>query len=464
MTRFQELHFGHRVGSPRTTSRAVRALLAAVALIALGTSPAGATIVDREHSTEEPYHFVDWSCGYPMEVDGTQTHVVHVRANKKVDDIAFFSDNYAFTETWTNADGDSFTVSGNGVFKDVRAKHLEGSIYQFRVQESGQPRVITDSSGALIARDRGNIRFDFTIDLDDGAFNFLGFNVAGPHLLFEIDLCKVVAPITGNDSASHHTARPIGSTDFSMGYYEYLPPSYTEAGAASPLLITLNGYGETGDGTPEAVDRLLFAGIPRFIDIGGWPTDRPFVVLSLQHVEDAPGFDFGPCGGVEWDGSCNMQRQHDLDNAQPAFCTTPDEVHDFIAHAVANYNVDPARVYLTGLSCGAYGLFEYLAAYQGSVQVAAAVPIAGDGRPAWSPSYCGLDETPLWAFHGEFDDVVNPLGSIEPLEALAACPGVPAEEAKLTIYPDLFHDGWDQAYSGSLGDDIYSWMLGFSKP
>ena len=33
-----------------------------------------------------------------------------------------------------------------------------------------------------------------------------------------------------------------------------------------------------------------------------------------------------------------------------------------------------------------------------------------------------------------------------------------------TTYPDLFHDGWDQAYSGSLGDDIYSWMLGFSLP
>ena len=36
-----------------------------------------------------------------------------------------------------------------------------------------------------------------------------------------------------------------------------------------------------------------------------------------------------------------MQLQHDLDNAQPAFCTTPDEVHDFIAYAVAHYNIDP---------------------------------------------------------------------------------------------------------------------------
>jgi hypothetical protein len=47
---------------------------------------------------------------------------------------------------------------------------------------------------------------------------------------------------------------------------------------------------------------------------------------------------------------------------------------------------------------------------------------------------------------------------------LQACAGVTPERAQLTIYPDLTHDGWDQAYSGSLGDDIYTWMLGFSKP
>ncbi len=47
---------------------------------------------------------------------------------------------------------------------------------------------------------------------------------------------------------------------------------------------------------------------------------------------------------------------------------------------------------------------------------------------------------------------------------VAACPGVPADRTKLTVYPDLFHDGWDQAYSGSIGDDIDAWMLSFSKP
>jgi hypothetical protein len=90
----------------------------------------------------------------------------------------------------------------------------------------------------------------------------------------------------------------------------------------------------------------LNTGIPRSIDIGGWPIDRPLVVLALQHFED-PGFDFSSCEGIPWGGSCNMFVQDARNNAPPAFCTTPDEVHDFISYVVSHYNVDPKRVYIT---------------------------------------------------------------------------------------------------------------------
>ena len=398
-----------------------------------------------------------------MHVAGVDSHLVQVRADKKLDGNVFVTDNYQFEETWTAADGRWFTLSANGVFKDIKAKSLGGSSYEFTFHEVGQPFVITDSTGTVVARDRGNITGHFTIDFETGSEGF-ELEVKGPHPMFGADLCKAVEPLTGGDSARYLTPRPIGSTDSAMGYYEYLPPSYTPNGAKSPLLLFFHGYGETGDGTPESISNLLFAGIPRYIHVGGWSTDRPFVVLSPQHVEEAPGFDFSSCDGQPFGGSCNMQVQHDLDHASPAFCTTPDEVHDFIAYAVAQYNVDPTRVYLTGLSCGAFGIWEYLAKYHDDLQVAAAVPIAGDGRPAWAPSYCGLGETPLWAFHGAFDDVVNPLGSIEPMSALAGCPGIPADEAMLTVYPDRDHNSWDPAYGGANGNDIYAWMLGFSNP
>ena len=443
--------------------RALGVLGSALIAVTLATGSASATIVDRSNSSE-PYEFTSWDCGYPMQVEGVVSDRIQVRADKKNADIVYVTTHHEFKETWTAADGRWFTLSGHNLYKDIKAKAVSGQLYKFTFHIPGQPFTITNSSGRVVSKDRGNVSFEYTIDFADGTFTDLGVKLSGPHPSFGVDLCLLVAPLTGGDSARYLTPRPIGSTSFSMGFYEYLPPSYTAAGAKSPLLLFFNGYGENGDGSPEGLANLLNAGIPKYINVGGWATDRPFVVLAAQHVEDPPGFDFSSCDGQPWGGSCNMQVQHDLDNAQPAFCTTPDEVHDFIAYAVAHYNVDPARVYVTGLSCGAFGVWEYLAKYHGDLQVAAAVPIAGDGRPGSSASYCNLGSTPLWAFHGALDDTVDPLGSIEPMTALAGCPGVPADQAKLTVYPDRDHNSWDPAYGGALGNDIYAWMLGFSKP
>jgi predicted peptidase len=258
------------------------------------------------------------------------------------------------------------------------------------------------------------LRFEVTVDLSTGDEVGFDLQVSGPHPLFDQDICKVVAPFLGTEAAAYLTARPLGSTGAGIGYYEYLPPSYSSSGAKSPLLVVTNGYGENGDGSAEQLSNLLFTGIPRFIYVGGWPTERPLVVLSTQHVEDPPGFDFSPCDDVtEWGGSCAMQLQHDRDHASPAFCTTPDEIHAFITYAVAHYNVDPSRVYLTGLSCGGFGVWEYLAAH-GDSEVGAAVPVAAEGRPAWATAGCGLADVPLRAFHGELDDVVNRSGASKP--------------------------------------------------
>jgi dienelactone hydrolase len=424
---------------------------------------ANATIIDRS-SFSEPYEFTSWDCGYPMQVKGVVSDKVQVRADKKNADIVYVTTRHDFKETWTAGDGRWFTLSGHNLYKDIKAKKVAGQLYQFTFHIPGQPFTVTNSSGKVVSKDRGNVSFEYTIDFADGTFTDLGVRLSGPHPSAGVDTCLIVAPLTGGDSARHLTPRPIGSTDFPMGFYEYLPPSYGATGAKSPLLLFFNGYGENGDGSPEGLSNLLNAGIPKYINVGGWATNRPFVVLALQHVEDPPGFDGSACEGVEWGGSCNMQIQHDRLNAQPAFCTTPDEVHDFIDYAVVHYNVDPGRVYVTGLSCGAFGIWEYLAKYPADGKVAAAVPIAGDGRPGSSADYCALAPTPLWAFHGALDDVVNPLGSIEPMNGLADCHVVPPEQAKLTVYPDRDHNSWDPAYGGANGEDIYSWMLGFSKP
>ena len=49
-----------------------------------------------------------------------------------------------------------------------------------------------------------------------------------------------------------------------------------------------------------------------------------------------------------------MQHQHDYGNPLPtgSACWAPSEIRAFLDYALAHYNVDATRVYLTGLSCG----------------------------------------------------------------------------------------------------------------
>ena len=232
----------------RTRTRRLRALaVIGSALIAM-TMVAGtatATIVERDRSIKTPYEFTAWDCGYPMQVTGVATDLIHVRADNRNPDNGFFTDNYAVTETWTGPDGRFFTLSHNGQFKNVQAHQIDGSLYQFEDHETGQPFVIADSRGKVVYRDRGNLVSNYTYDFETGEFNFLGNQLHGPHPMFILDLCLAVAPLVAPfDSAKHLTERPIGSTPFANGYDEYLPPSYTATGAKSPLLLFFNGYGE----------------------------------------------------------------------------------------------------------------------------------------------------------------------------------------------------------------------------
>jgi predicted esterase len=229
-------------------------------------------------------------------------------------------------------------------------------------------------------------------------------------------------PDDGMPSSAHFTKHPLGSTDAMQGFWEYLPPGYG-GGEKYPLLVFLHGIGENGNGDSE-LDKVPNAGIPALMKKDQWPTDRPFVVLSPQH----------PGGG----------------------CHTAAEIHALFEFALSHYDINPARVYLTGLSCGAIGSWNYLGEHLDE-QIVAMVPIAGDGKGAFGKQGCMLGKVPIWAFHGDKDDVVNFSGTTQPIEGLQACD--PKPEAEMVIYPDVKHDSWSMTYDLSAGHDIYAWLL-----
>lgn len=234
-------------------------------------------------------------------------------------------------------------------------------------------------------------------------------------------------PDDGMPSSAHFKKVPLGDSDALQGYWEYTPPGYG-GGDLYPLLVFLHGIGENGNGV-EDLDKVPATGIPALMKNDQWPTDRPFVVLSPQH----------PGGG----------------------CPNAQEVHDFITFATASYDINPSRVYLTGLSCGAIGSWNYLQQHTDE-QIVAMVPIAGDGKGAFNAKGCELGRVPLWAFHGDADDVVNESGTIEPITKLQMCN--PKPEAEMVIYPGVGHDSWTMTYDLSAGHDIYAWLLAHVKP
>jgi predicted peptidase len=229
-------------------------------------------------------------------------------------------------------------------------------------------------------------------------------------------------------SSTRLAPRELGQSTAPQGYYEYLPAGYP-GGVKWPLLVALHGIGENGDGGSQ-LGNVTHTGIGRLLSQDAWPGDRPFVVLLPQH----PG---GGCPGAE-------------------------EIRSFIAWSLENYDVDRRYVYLTGLSCGAIGAWSYLAQNL-DAQVAAVVPIAGDGSGAWRSKGCDLARVAIWAFHGDADGTVGVSGTNTPMDGLAGCPAPPARETRKTIYPGVGHDSWSRTYDLSAGNDIYTWMLRFTK-
>jgi hypothetical protein len=187
--------------APRRIRRTLLSALGA-ALLALpfAAAPVGATVILREHYSDD-YAFSFDDCGYWIDVTGHAQGEAQIRVGKGTLETAFFlHDNYSYLETWTRRDtGDFFTLGANGLFQETTATHVSGTIFEFTSINAGQPFLVWDSDGNLVVRDRGVIRqvlqFDtLGDDVPGGAFIAdVSFVAHGPHPGLEFDLCALLA-------------------------------------------------------------------------------------------------------------------------------------------------------------------------------------------------------------------------------------------------------------------------------
>jgi hypothetical protein len=187
--------------------RAFRSLVAAAGvMLALGicAGPGGATVI-HQGTDSGTDHFTDDSCGFTLVVDVT----FQTRTLLRVDQTgqAFLEHTiFRVTETVTNpATGGYFYIVHRGLYHEIKATQVEGTVYEFVAVEAGQPFVIEDSAGNVVSRDRGVIRHTFLFDtLGDSqpGGNFiveLNDDVHGPHPAFAPDFpfCDFAARLTG---------------------------------------------------------------------------------------------------------------------------------------------------------------------------------------------------------------------------------------------------------------------------
>ena len=123
-----------------------------------------------------------------------------------------------------------------------------------------------------------------------------------------------------------------------------------------------------------------------------------------------------------------------------------EQLVDFVEFIPMEAYADPHRYYVMGSSMGGYTTWQLIMTKPDLF--AAAVPICGGGM-YWNAGT--LVNLPIWAFHGELDDIVYPCESKHMVDAVNKFGG----NAKLTIVPGVAHNAWDTALASK---ELFDWM------
>jgi predicted peptidase len=113
--------------------------------------------------------------------------------------------------------------------------------------------------------------------------------------------------------------------------------------------------------------------------------------------------------------------------------------------------IDPKRIYVTGLSMGGFGTWDVI--QRKPDLFAAAVPICGGGDVSKAEKIALI---PIWAFHGAEDLLVLPKWSRDMINAIRKAGGNP----KYTEYPGVGHQSWIKAYSEP---ELFIWLFSQKK-
>ncbi|MEZ2443159.1 PKD domain-containing protein [Chitinophaga sp. RCC_12] len=225
------------------------------------------------------------------------------------------------------------------------------------------------------------------------------------------------------------------------GFYEYLPAGYTPgSGKKYPLIIFFHGNGELASyGSP--LSAVLRNGLPRVINDGKFPTTFTVNNQTFSFIVISPQFNTWPGSG---------------------------DVTLFKNYLLTKYDIDPSRIYITGLSMGGGLTWGALCEDKTKAKAfAAAAVVCGMYPPTTAyAAVVASNNTPVWAFHNDADPTVPSDYSKNWIKYINATVPAPNPLAKLSIYSAASHDAWTRAYDPATKEDgknMYEWMLQYTQ-
>ncbi len=224
-------------------------------------------------------------------------------------------------------------------------------------------------------------------------------------------------------------------------YQVYVPREFSRS-KKWPVIIALHGGGNYGDDGLKQTD----GGFARAIRLN--PERFPAIVIFPQaHADGTPGWQ--------------------LEGGRAALAA--------LDKAIQEFNGDPKRIVLTGLSAGGNGTWSIASRYP--ERFAAIVPVCGFiiqfkgiaskvDYPALAPADAAdqyayiakkVASIPIWIFHGDADKSV-PVGESRKMAAALKTIGA---NVQYTEFPGVDHNAWDPAYARA---DLIEWMLKQRRP
>jgi predicted peptidase len=232
-----------------------------------------------------------------------------------------------------------------------------------------------------------------------------------------------------------------------MTFYLYVPNGYNPR-RTYPLVLILHGVDESADpGQSAAANRANVLGQDYIAVWGqGYPADGPSVQTQRPCFVLVPQAE-GSSRWVNVPGDVSSYRlsKQPSQSLQMAINITKLLEQQYTS-------IDENRLYVTGISMGAFGVWD--ATLRWPTLFAAAVPVSGAGDPALANRITHL---PIWDFHGADDNLIPVAGSQLMIQALRSAGGHPC----YTQYPGALHVIWDQVYGlqSNLSNPLYPWLF-----